>query len=133
MKALNSRARLAAGIVDTVTIRFATICLSRSKTDGAGPSVYIARTNAGRMLRSFVEQPRSWSRWAKRLGGRFSSHSWKQKRLITKNVVGEIKQLDESGEGTIVFATLNQPDKDNDILLPGAIGEQVVPVMAAHD
>jgi len=49
--------------------------------------------------------------------------------VITKNVVGEIKQLDESGEGTIVFATLNQPDKDNDILLPGAIGEQVVPVM----
>jgi len=38
-------------------------------------------------------------------------------------------RLDKSGEGTIVFATLNQPDKDNDILLPGAIGEQVVPVM----
>ena len=103
MKALNSRARLAAGIVDTVTIRFATICLSRSKTDGAGPSVYIARTNAGRMLRSFVEQPRSWSRWAKKTGGRFSSHNWKQKRLITKNVVGEIKQLDESDEGTDIF------------------------------
>jgi len=57
----------------------------------------------------------------------------RQKRKITKNVVGEIKQLNESGEGTVVFASLNQPDKDNDILMPGTNGEQVTPFMAAHD
>ena len=62
------------------------------------------RVNADSSLRSFVEQPRSWSRWAKKMAGRFSSHNWKQKRLITKNVVGEIKQLDETDE--IVFVSL---------------------------
>jgi hypothetical protein len=33
---------------------------------------------------------------------------------MTKNIVGEIKQLDESDTGTIIFA-LNQLAKDNDI------------------
>ena len=53
--------------------------------------------------------------------------------MITKNVTGEVKELDGSGFGTVVFATLNQPDKDNDILMPGTNGEQVTPFMAAHD
>jgi len=28
----------------------------------------------------------------------------RQKRMIAKNVIGEIKQLDQSGESTVVFA-----------------------------
>src|SRR6266480_3727221 len=103
MTALNSRARLAAGIVvSTVTIQFATSRLSQSKTDGEGPTVYTARTNAGRMFRSFAEQPPRWSRSAKKRRGRFSTHNWKAKRMIAKNVIGEIKQLDQSGESTVV-------------------------------
>jgi hypothetical protein len=53
--------------------------------------------------------------------------------MMTKNASAEVKELKESGEGSLVFATLNVPDKDGDILLPGAIGVQVVPILGAHD
>jgi hypothetical protein len=51
--------------------------------------------------------------------------------MMTKN--GQVKRLDESGEGQAIFATLNLLDNDNDVLLPGAIGRQVSPMMAAHE
>jgi hypothetical protein len=57
----------------------------------------------------------------------------RQKRMITKNVVGEIKQLDETGSGTLVFSTMNTMDRDGDVTLLGAFGEQVVPMVPAHD
>ena len=59
--------------------------------------------------------------------GRFSSHDWKAKKNDYKKRSREIKQLDEIGECTVVFATLNTIDRDGDVLMPSAIGEQVVP------
>lgn len=50
-----------------------------------------------------------------------------------KNITGEVKELNEKGEGLIVFATLNVIDSDEDVTLPGAFGEQVVPIVPAHD
>ena len=44
-----------------------------------------------------------------------------------------VKKLGDSGEGVLVFATLNTIDKDGDVSLNGAFGEQVVPMVAAHD
>jgi len=37
---------------------------------------------------------------------------------VIKNVIGEIKLLDESGEWTVVFATLNTIDRDGDVGFP---------------
>ncbi len=39
----------------------------------------------------------------------------------------------EKGVGSAVIATLNVTDKDGDVTLPGAFGEQHVNVIAAHD
>ena len=39
----------------------------------------------------------------------------------------------EKGEGSSVIATLNVKDKDGDVTLPGAFGEQHVNVIAAHN
>jgi len=44
-----------------------------------------------------------------------------------------VKALSEKGHGVAVVATLNVVDKDNDVTLPGAFGEQVVPMVPAHD
>lgn len=50
-----------------------------------------------------------------------------------KNITGEIKELNEKGEGLIVFATLNVIDADEDVTLPGAFGEQIAQMVPAHD
>ena len=50
-----------------------------------------------------------------------------------KNITGEVKELNEKGEGVIVFATLNVIDSDEDVTLAGAFGEQSVPIVPAHD
>lgn len=50
-----------------------------------------------------------------------------------KNIRGEVKELNEKGEGLIVFATLNVIDSDNDVTLPGAFGTQVAQMVPAHD
>jgi len=112
MTALNSRAQL--NKHDLRQARSAPIPFVTTESspiekaiDFTAPMIqHDVRVNADSSLRSFVEQPKSWSRWAKKRRGRFSSHNWKQKRLITKNIVGEIKQLDESDEGTVVFVSL---------------------------
>lgn len=44
-----------------------------------------------------------------------------------------VKTLDENGAGVAVIATLNIKDKDNDVTLAGAFGEQIVAVVPAHD
>lgn len=44
-----------------------------------------------------------------------------------------IKALDEEGRGVAVIATLGVVDHDNDVTLPGAFGEQIVPMVPAHD
>lgn len=49
-----------------------------------------------------------------------------------KNFLPEIKRTDE-GSALVVIATLGVKDKDGDVLLPGAFGDQVVPVVGAHD
>lgn len=50
-----------------------------------------------------------------------------------KNITGEVKELNEKGEGLIVFATLNVIDSDEDVTLNGAFGEQTAPIVPAHD
>jgi hypothetical protein len=45
----------------------------------------------------------------------------------------EIKELKDSGVIRAVIATLNVIDKDGDVTLPGAFGEQEVVVVPAHD
>lgn len=47
--------------------------------------------------------------------------------------LGQIKALSETGEGMAVFATLNVIDKDRDVTLPGAFGEQSAAFVPAHD
>jgi len=50
-----------------------------------------------------------------------------------KNITGEVKELNEQGEGLIKFATLNVIDSDEDVTIPGAFGEQTAPIVPAHD
>ena len=45
----------------------------------------------------------------------------------------QIKQLEDTGEGRAVFATLNVKDKDGDITEPGAFGNQSVLVLPTHN
>lgn len=45
----------------------------------------------------------------------------------------DVKQLGEAGEFEAVIATLNVVDSDGDVILPGAIGEQPVSILPAHD
>src|SRR3990167_8988336 len=52
-----------------------------------------------------------------------------EKKIFTASV----KELNEKGEGLAVIATLNVIDLDGDMTLPGAFGEQVVPMVPAHD
>jgi len=44
-----------------------------------------------------------------------------------------IKQMDERGHGTAVFATFGVVDSDGDITEPGAFGEQHVKILPTHD
>lgn len=50
-----------------------------------------------------------------------------------KSGFGQLKELDAKGKGLAVFATLNVKDKDGDVTLPGAFGEQHVQMVGAHD
>jgi hypothetical protein len=49
-----------------------------------------------------------------------------------KSFTPQVKAAGE-GKATVVIATLLTKDRDGDVLLPGAFGEQVVPVVPAHD
>jgi hypothetical protein len=53
--------------------------------------------------------------------------------METKLNAANVKQLDERGEGQAVFSSLDKIDKDGDVTLKGAFGEQVVPLVAAHE
>jgi len=46
---------------------------------------------------------------------------------------GQVKELSEKGEGVAIIATLGVVDKDNDVAVAGAFGDQTVPVVPAHD
>lgn len=46
---------------------------------------------------------------------------------------GAVKALDDKGDGLAVIATLNVIDKDGDVTIPGAFGEQTAPMVPAHD
>src|SRR3990167_10560885 len=50
-----------------------------------------------------------------------------------KLIAASVKELNEKGEGTAVIATLNVIDIDHDVTLPGAFGDQVMPMVPAHD
>jgi hypothetical protein len=52
--------------------------------------------------------------------------------METKSWQGAVKKLGE-GKATVVIATLRTKDRDGDVLLPGAFGDQIVPVVGAHD
>lgn len=45
----------------------------------------------------------------------------------------QLKALDEAGKGVAVIATLNVIDKDQDVTLPGAFGNQTSKIVPAHD
>ena len=53
--------------------------------------------------------------------------------MLVKNAFVQVKQLSEKGEGVAVIATLNEIDKDGDVTVPGAFGEQTVPMVPAHE
>ncbi|MEM7000878.1 MAG: HK97 family phage prohead protease, partial [Pseudomonadota bacterium] len=48
-----------------------------------------------------------------------------------KSYIGGVKEMNQ-GEGVAVFATLNVVDKDGDVTLPGAFGEQHISLLPAH-
>jgi hypothetical protein len=52
--------------------------------------------------------------------------------METKTSSIAVKQAGE-GKATVVIATLGVKDRDGDVLLAGAFGEQIVPVVGAHD
>lgn len=54
--------------------------------------------------------------------------------LTVKSLAGaKLKALDADGKGLAVIATLGVIDKDGDVILAGAFGEQTVKVVPAHD
>lgn len=55
----------------------------------------------------------------------------KSRKQLLKNF--RLKQVAGEGKVTAVLATLNQVDKDGDLTLPGAFGQQQAPIMPAHD
>lgn len=44
-----------------------------------------------------------------------------------------VKQVDDQGRATVVFATMNVVDNDGDVALPGAFGQQSVRVVPSHN
>lgn len=50
-----------------------------------------------------------------------------------KDVVAEIKELDEKGSGVLRFIRFHQEDKDADITLPGFVGRQKAVLLASHN
>lgn len=53
-------------------------------------------------------------------------------RVVKQAAPCEVKQVGDAGEFAAVIATLGVVDKDDDIIEPGAIGEQSVRVFASH-
>lgn len=53
--------------------------------------------------------------------------------METKNYKGTFREMKEDGTAVVVFATMNIVDKDGDITLPGAFGEQICKVQPAHN
>ncbi len=53
--------------------------------------------------------------------------------LQVKSLAGKLKAMDDVGRGLAVIATMNVIDKDGDVTLPGAFGEQTVKVVPTHD
>lgn len=47
--------------------------------------------------------------------------------------VGQLKELSKEGEGLAIIATLNVKDKDGDVTVPGAFGEQEAKMVPTHD
>ena len=52
--------------------------------------------------------------------------------METKTGQVSVKQAGE-GKATVVIATMGVKDRDGDVILPGAFGEQIVPVVGAHE
>lgn len=50
-----------------------------------------------------------------------------------KSFTPEFKAVSDDGTASWVMATLNTIDHDGDVILPGAFGEQTVPIVPAHD
>lgn len=64
------------------------------------------------------------------------SETWRNKNTegaMEFKQTGDIKELSEKGEGVAIIATLNVVDADKDVTLPGAFGEQIVPMVPAHE
>ena len=54
-------------------------------------------------------------------------------RIFKTSAGARIKELHEDGHGLAVIATLNVIDRDGDVTLPGAFGEQPAKMVPAHD
>ena len=50
-----------------------------------------------------------------------------------KNIRGEVKQLENPGEGLAIISTFNVIDSDGDVVVPGAFGEQTVQMIPTHN
>lgn len=50
-----------------------------------------------------------------------------------KNISGEVKELTEKGTGLAIISTMSVVDSDGDVVMPGAFGEQIVPMIPTHD
>lgn len=49
-----------------------------------------------------------------------------------KNISGEVKEISEKGMGLAIISTMNVVDSDGDVVVPGAFGEQIVPMIPTH-
>ena len=54
-------------------------------------------------------------------------------RIETKSAAANLKALSAKGTGSAVIATFNVVDKDGDVTLPGAFGNQKVKLVGGHD
>lgn len=53
--------------------------------------------------------------------------------MIRKTGQATIKAMNENGSGSAVFATLGVVDKDGDLTIPGAFGDQMAKFVGAHN
>ncbi|MGH7891634.1 MAG: HK97 family phage prohead protease, partial [Thermodesulfobacteriota bacterium] len=49
-----------------------------------------------------------------------------------KNAIAGIKEISEMGEGLAIISTMNVVDSDGDVVMSGAFGEQIVPMIPTH-
>ncbi len=57
----------------------------------------------------------------------------KGKNYIEKKMKVRTKAVGDDGTALIVFATLSVVDKDEDVIMPGAFGEQLAAILPAHN